>query len=285
MKKEIIYRIALLVGGSGFGIGFYLSLRSQPQLISDIQWLPATLVIIFGIPLTILANAFEFILIGSSFQRKISLLRAVEISVIASAANMLPLPGGTIARVAALRTYNIRYGEAIIANIIFALLWVAVAFVFAGMFLFLRSSGIISWFFLSIGIMVFIGIFLWISHRGISFIVVSWALLQRIFLVSLDALRLWWCLQALGLNAEYGQAATFVVGGVIGSAVSIVPAGLGVREGISAALAPLVGLAAASGFMASALNRLLALAVLSPCAFFLSLIRREKNAVTCPKGQ
>lgn len=112
-------------------------------------------------------------------------------------------------------------------------------------------------------------------QRGARLKIVVWALIQRITLVSLDGLRLLWCLKALGVSAVFSQAAAFVVGGVIGSAVSIVPAGLGIREGVSAGLAPLVGLVAASGFMAAALNRILALSILAPVAFILGLTRRK----------
>lgn len=275
-RNPSIRRAALLLGAAGFGAGLFLSIRNQPQLIQNLQWGSAFLVIAVGVPLTMIANAFEFILIGSSVKRQIPFLRALEISIIASAANMLPVPGGAMTRVAALKAYDVRYGDGIIITMLFAFIWIAVAFFFAGAFLFLRVPGIVAICFLSTGGITCAGCLLWVRRRGAPWSVVSWALIQRISLVSLDGLRLWWCLQALGINAGFSQAAAFVIGGVIGSAVSIVPAGMGIREGTSAALAPLVGLAAASGFMAAALNRILALAILTPAAGILGLMRRSQ---------
>jgi uncharacterized protein (TIRG00374 family) len=93
----------------------------------------------------------------------------------------------------------------------------------------------------------------------------------RSVLVVLDAIRIYLCLAALGTDATFAQASAFAVASAAGSAVSIVPGGLGVREAVTAALAPAVGLAAAVGFLAAALNRLIGLPVMVPLALWLSL--------------
>jgi len=63
--------------------------------------------------------------------------------------------------------------------------------------------------------------------------------------------------------------------GVPGSAVFIVPAGLGIREGEAVAISLIVGLAASLGFMAALLNRLVGLSVIVPVPIILTLRKAE----------
>lgn len=62
------------------------------------------------------------------------------------------------------------------------------------------------------------------------------------------------------------MAAVYAVTAVVG----ILPGGIGVREGLVAYLGTAGGLAAAAGFAASALDRLLGLAAHMPVALFLA---------------
>lgn len=275
-KNDAVQRVALMLGGIIFGVGLFLAIRSQPQLLQNLKLGPVFLVLALGVPLTILANAFEFKLIGASVQRRIPFFRSLEISIIASAANMLPLPGGAVARVAALKAYEVRYSDGIQATLIFALLWVSLAFVFAGVCLLIYVFSSIGWLFLLFSLLIGGTSFIWSIGKNVRLRIFGWAVAQRLLIVLLDGLRLWWCFLALGVDASFTQAGTLVVGGVIGSAVSLVPAGLGIREGVSAGLAPIVGLAAAAGFMAAGLNRILALAILTPSALLIELMKKRK---------
>ena len=101
--------------------------------------------------------------------------------------------------------------------------------------------------------------------------------LAKLLLVATDVFRIYLCFLALGEAAHFAQAAAFAVAAVLGSAVSVVPAGLGVREAVSAGLAPLVGLAPALGFLAASLNRLLDLVTVLPIACGLLVFARLQS--------
>jgi len=277
-KHQGFRRIALLIGGAGFGLGLILAIRSQPDLLHNIRWGPAILVIVLGVPSNMLANAFEFMLHGASMGRKIPFFSAVEISIISSAANMLPMPGGLATRVIALKSYNVQYRDGIAVNFLFAFIWIAVIFTFVGLCL-LPYDIWFKWFFLSIGLITGIISIVWAKKREISFHIFTLAALQRLIMAFLGALKLWWCLLALGVSAEFGQAAVLVISGIIGSAMSIMPAGLGIREGVSAGLATIVGLSAASGFLAAAVNRILSLLILTPSAIIIGLMQDTKRSL------
>ncbi len=94
-------------------------------------------------------------------------------------------------------------------------------------------------------------------------------------LVLMDALRIFTCFLILGLDGTFGQASVLTVSSVLGAAVSIVPAGLGIREGAAALLAPFVALAAASAYLSTSLNRVIGLAIMAPVALFLGLRRKK----------
>lgn len=47
-------------------IRFSLDPRNHPDLIKDIRWQPAVLILLIGIPLTLLANAIELSLMSAS---------------------------------------------------------------------------------------------------------------------------------------------------------------------------------------------------------------------------
>ena len=74
--------------------------------------------------------------------------------------------------------------------------------------------------------------------------------------VVVDAIRIYLCFSILGFSVEIFQAAVLTISAVLGSAVSIVPAGLGVRELVGAMIAPLISVLPAQAFLAIALNRI-----------------------------
>ncbi|MDN3720575.1 lysylphosphatidylglycerol synthase domain-containing protein [Roseibium salinum] len=98
----------------------------------------------------------------------------------------------------------------------------------------------------------------------------------KIGLVLVDAMRLYFCFHALGPQVEFGQVSVLTVSGALGAAVSIVPAGLGIREAFAAVLGPAVGLTASSAYLATSLNRVFGLAMLSPIALFLAVRQKAR---------
>jgi len=78
--------------------------------------------------------------------------------------------------------------------------------------------------------------------------------------VIVDAVRIFVCFHILGFTVEIYQTAVLTVSAVLGSAVSIVPAGLGVRELVGATISPLISVLPAQAFLAIALNRIFGMA-------------------------
>jgi uncharacterized membrane protein YbhN (UPF0104 family) len=146
---------------------------------------------------------------------------------------------------------------------------------YAGVWMLGVETGFVAPAFIAIGALVLIGSILWWRKLDGSFRLFSWMFITKLLLVFTDSARIYLCFASLGVNASFAQVSGLAVAGVLGSAVSIVPAGLGIREGVSAAISPIVGLGAALGFIAAFINRLVGLSVLTPVAAILTLRKAE----------
>jgi hypothetical protein len=270
LSNPRVRRAILLIAVLGFAAGIAVSIRAHPGIFSDLQLSPVLLVVAIVIPATVFLNAYEFLLSARLIGRRISLPSALETTIIGSVANMLPLPGGSIVRVAALKAAgaNLKHG---ISTIVFVtLIWLGVAFTYAGAWVIVLGKTLVGGLFVVGGLAVLVASFATTLRLLKQWQVPMQIIATKLVLILLDASRNYLCFLALGADGNFAQASALAVSGVLGSAVSVVPAGLGVREGVAAAMAPIVGLAASSAFLAVSLSRLLGLATTAPVAAFLA---------------
>ena len=265
LRRFVLFCAVLFLFG-----GLLLSLSRQPTLLRDIQVRPALLVIAIGVPATVVLNAIEYMFMGSMVGVRIPFKSGLRISIVASAANMLPLPGATIVRVAGLKAAGgaMRASTSVVG--IVALIWIGVAFAFCGLAVSVTHVDFGAAF-LALGVSTLVfALIIGTRVMRIAPRVLLIVLMIKLSLVLVDTFRIYLCLLSLGVGASYLQSSGFAISSVAGSAVSIVPAGLGVREAVSAAVAPLVDLQPSIGFLAASLNRLLALIVVVPCGVYLA---------------
>ncbi len=272
-------RSILIIAAVGFVIGIVLSIRAQPNILSDLNWTPLVLVALVCIPVTLLLNTLEFGMSARLIGYKFPFWKAVETTIIGSVANMLPIPGGTIVRIAALKAAGASYKRGTSVTLLVALIWIGVAFAYAGGWLLVLGGTlrgeVVGLIFLitgtaALGASVFFSVKLR-SARSLTVMLV----LIKIGLVLIDTTRILLCLWAFGIDAGFGQASVLAASSVMGAAVSIVPAGLGIREGAASLLGPVVGLAASSAYLSTSLNRVIGLAVMAPVAIVLAIRQKE----------
>jgi len=266
---------ALLLGVAvlGFAGGIVLALRARPATLENLDWRPLLALVSLALPAAVLGNAYEFSLSARLIGRRVSFRTALETTILGNAASLLPLPGGTVVRVVALRAAGGSLQRGTYATVFVLLVWVGTAFAYAGAWLLVLGKPLGMVFGL-VGL-VALAACLASAVRWIG----AWRtplqlLATKVVLVVLDAIRLYLCLLALSAPASFAQASALTVSGVVGSAVTIVPAGLGVREAVAAALGSVVALAPAACFLAASLNRLLGLAAALPTALVLAWRRR-----------
>ncbi|NND02062.1 MAG: hypothetical protein HKN91_04685, partial [Acidimicrobiia bacterium] len=118
--------LLVFVGGLIFALP---AVEFNPSAAS-LGWLAAAALI--GVPLMTLSNAVEFQRIANLRQHEVKLVEAIEVAVSSTAANLLPLPGGSIVKIAALKRAGSSTRGAAIITIWAGALWLGVAATVAG---------------------------------------------------------------------------------------------------------------------------------------------------------
>ena len=272
VRRDPKYRqAALVVAIVGFVLGLFLSLRAQPDLLADLAWTPVLVAAGLVMPGAILLNAADFRISAAFVENRIDFRSAVEVTLVGSAANLLPLPGAFMARIGALRLSGTNFRQGTYVTLLSGALWLAMAMVYGAGWLMLEGRSTVAWGLIVSGIPLGAG-----AAAALLRLVRRWRLLvvfvaAKLILVIADALILWLCLQALGVAAGFAVASVMTVSGPAGSLALVLPGGLGLREATAAFLGTLLGTSAASGFVAASLARILVLVVIVPVAAYLAL--------------
>jgi hypothetical protein len=275
-NRRRLRQIGLVLAISWFSAGLVWALWNLPAGLEFVVW-PLTILLFAGIPLMTALNAVEFQLMSRVARTPVGWSEALETTIYASAANMLPIPGSIVARIAALkiRGTTIRTGSMVTA--LFAGIWGGTAFCYSGTWLAFMGHGILGIAFLVAGICLFGLCFLAAVRLGTPIPLLTQAFAIRFATTLVEITRQMLAIWSLGAAIGFGEASIFAVCGFVGNTMSVVPAGLGIREYIVAALSPLIALPPAVGFLSAVVNRMasmIGLAVLS--AFF--FIRQRKAA-------
>ncbi len=259
--------------------GLVLSVRAQPDALTALDWRPLAALLLLVIPVVKLLNVFEYMLSGRLLGKSIGLMEGLEVTTIGAAANMLPLPGSTLVRMAGLKAAGAGYGKGAAAVLLASLIWLAVASLYAGLWIASLGSATPAarWVgpaFVAVGALLLVLCLVVAMRLEGGCRTLGLIAANRLVLVVIEALRFVLVLQAMGVAVSFAQASGLAVTGVLGSAVSIVPAGLGVRELVAAGLGPVVGISAAAGFLAAGIIRLLDLIFILALAGVLVLRRQ-----------
>ncbi|MEO0400060.1 MAG: hypothetical protein AAF224_11650 [Pseudomonadota bacterium] len=270
IRKPWARSVGMAVAACLFVGGVIVSIAADPAQFINMRMAPVALAFFLVTPLVILGNAAEFVFVARLVGRRVTPFAALKITVFGTAANLLPLPGGAMVRVAALKTAGASVAGGSGGVLLAAIIWIGVSFILAGggaLLLGLPIAG-------GVGLLFGAGVLaacLVFAHFVYSALPAALGVcVVKSATTLLDALRLYWCLAALGVTASLLQAIVLSVSGVIGAAIAIAPAGLGVREGSAALLAQFIALPAAPVFLAASLARLVGLVMLAPLALLLA---------------
>jgi hypothetical protein len=256
-----VRRWLLPVAFAAFAVTAGAAFASLPEGL-DVE--PVYLVASFLLvtPLSTLANAAEFAATAHAVGRRIDRAEALRVAVLSSAANLLPLPGAV-----AVRTHQLRGAagtkRALGVTAGAGICWLGMSVAVAGLGDLVVNRRAVS------GAAALIGA----AIVGVAYVLVRrsateasgwrWIILCELTQVAVAAARLALAVTALGSSLDLAQALWLAVSPVAGSAVGVLPGGLGVREAIAASIAALVDLPAAVGAAAAAVDRILGLVVVA----------------------
>ncbi len=273
------YRTSLLLLALlGFLVGLIFAIRQPGFTLDQIRWLPLLTLVVVVVPMTLAYSAINLQVMAKASNAQMSFATATQASVFASLAELLPLPGGAIVRSAALARAGATAFHSVELVLAFALLWIAISAAGAG-FALLEVSTMAAPVALGGGAAT-IAITAWIGRRyGGRTAIAAFSL--RLIGLGITVLRVGLALMALSIAFEWTDTLAFAFAIVAGTASAIVPAGLGLSEGLAAVLASAVEVSPAGAFLAVALGRLAGFVVNCLCAagyILIALVQRRKAA-------
>src|SRR6476660_5103410 len=280
----------LLIVALGAFIAFtILGIRALPHIDKPIRW---ELIFVAGlvcVPVIVALNALEFRLMAHFADHHPPALEIVQITVMGSAANLLPMPGAVMVRLANLRKAGVRVTRGLNLTAIIGLAWLGTACVLGGVVQLWAHTAF------ALGALAVGSVLLAIGALMLTRALdpgtrVAGALelfaIECAFIL-MQALRLFLIAAALRFDVSYAQTTTLAIATVAAAAIGFLPSGLGAREGIAAILAPIGGFPAAVGLVITAVDRLVSLAVLSVFAGIVTLTtrrRRREQALVTSEG-
>lgn len=251
--------------------------------LDDLRWTPIVLAFLVGGPASIAMKAAGFVVSARMVGQRPAPARTLEVAVVSSAANLLPVPGSLLVTIRSLSEDGSTYGNAIAAGTVPGLAWLGFAGIFGGVAIGVEGAPWLSVVVVGLGLAASIGAVVLfrrvvpVEGRGRLFIGLVAA---QAGWLAVSALRLGLAMSAVGLDYGIGQAISLSVAGATSTAVGFVPGGLGVREALIAALSPLIGLPLDAGVLVGTIDRLIWLAFLAVATFVLMLGGRTRSAAT-----
>lgn len=271
-------RLLSVLAGVVFLAGGYLAWRGSGVRAEDLVWTPLAITAVLLVPATVALNAVEYWLTGWILGVAIRPMSALRVTVVATAANLLPLPGGALVRMQGLRNAGASYRRSVAVNIVAALFWVGASLLLAGVALFPTRAGL--------AVLVGSGAVAVVLAGAAALARVSTRPLLRgllslsvveLLLVVVQAVRLLFVLWGLGIAADLGQTLVLSASAAMAASAGIFPGGLGLTEAISAALAPIVDLSAGAGFLSTGVNRVVGLVTMAPVAIVAAVRSRTPS--------
>lgn len=271
MRRYVLIAAVILFAG-----GLIWSIRVLPESVELSSAWPLVKIALLGVFARQAVSILELKASAPLAGAKMSWSDSAQVSIVSSAAKMLPLPGGPMVRIAALKLAGGTVVKSSTITLSLGLAWLGLAVAYAGIWLLSEQLEIAAAFLVVALTSLAIAVSFMLTAGG-SWRVIIALLLIKAFAIAVGLQRLFWAFAALGEDLELGQLAVFAVSGVAGSIFAIVPAGIGVNETAAAILAPLVGVDSATAFLAASLNRLVGLPVLLLVALFVAMSLRKRN--------
>lgn len=203
-------------------------------------------------------NAVEFAVSARLLSARADPLDAMKVSILGSAANVLPIPGAALVRAGALKRMGLALRPAVSVTAAVGLAWVATGALVAGSLLLGSPQAAVGAACLAGGVAAYAAAFgLLVLQIGTPGAIRGLPLVAGVELasVALNVFRTWVVLHALDVDAALFEAAALGVAGIVASAAGLFPGGLGLREALSAAIAAVVGIPAAMGVLVATVDR------------------------------
>jgi len=244
-------RLMLVLASVLFVGGLAWALHSTGIDPVDFQWSWLALAVVLGFGGVIL-NGIELSACGHAIGSRVPAGEAIHLSSVGILSNLLPIPASALVRGGALVAKGATLAQSGQILLYVGLLRLSIAGLFTGVAL---VSGPLGWPIVGASLLASAALFALIARVG-GVMHAAVLVMLRVGMLALVAGQVMLSFRALGASASIVDAALPAIAPVVGSAVGIVPGGLGVSEAIGAALAVAASGSPALVFAALALTRL-----------------------------
>jgi len=283
-RSPRVQRGVLLLALVTFVVVAVLAYRGLPDEV-EIVWSLVPVLVLGLIPLVVLANAAEYRVIAQVAGHAPGWWSALRLTVIASAANLLPLPGALLIRAQALRLQGSSYRTAFGANVAAAVLWVACGAAAIAVLSIGRSVS--GWSIVALvvvalaGLVTGAGLVVRIAQQQAGRVLVRLLLVEAATVV-LSTARVYVAFRLLGLTGNLTESAALAGSIVVAAAIGIFPAGLGIRELIAAAIGVLISVDPSVAVTVMAVDRVCGIATTALATSLVLLLERRLGAPVPP---
>ncbi len=256
VTRRVLGVTALLVFLVSLGVAFrhLPTLDLSPELLFVVA---AGSVAVFGV------NTAELRITGHLSRRRLSWPDAAEKTLWATAANLLPVPGGSLIRLQAVADGPDGWSRATRCTLVPSTGWFAITFLTAGAALAYLGGHALALAAVALGLAgSLVTWFLMPTDRTNAETVISLSALEFGF-VAASSLRLIALFAALGHPIDPLSAVVLTTAAVLATAAGVFPGGLGLRELLAATMAPLLGIPPSLAILVSALDRVVGLGTVS----------------------
>jgi hypothetical protein len=272
-----------------FAGGVVYSATHFPNHHGHTRWWLLLLVAVFGPAGFTFCNVVEYRLTARLAGYSVTWAHGFRVAILGSAANLLPLPGAMLVRTRALAGMGATYGAALGSALTVGLIWLGTASTLTGVLQLGGSHRAAGVGIGAAGVVVLVVAYRLLSRRrpgSEGAVLMARLIIVEAALTSFAALRLYAVIEGFGFHATPAQAVALSLAGVLATVTGIVPGGLGIREGLSALIGPLVGLSANLSLIAAAFERFVDLVVVGLAAIvILALDKRRPVASTVPANE
>jgi hypothetical protein len=245
-------RLALAVSVAMFVAMVAWSLDRQGGDLTVNVGLLAVIALI-GTPLALALNGMELRLIGRAAGVELSAGEAATASLLASAANSLPLPGSVLVRGWSLANKGASLASIVRAQAVAGLAFIATGLAITGALV--ATSSTVVGLVLCGGGVAALAVVVTATRSSTR---IDWSRLVAVeaIMVASELARISLVLSALGIEVTAARAAGLVGAAIVSTAVGIFPAGLGLREALAAVAANATSLSSAAAVTVAVADRL-----------------------------
>lgn len=276
--------VILTVATVGIVVASVWAWDSSDLGVDDLEWVPVAVAFLVAAPLTLVLKAAEFTLAARLAGQRPAAGRSLEVAVVSSAANLLPLPGSLLVTVRSLSEDGSTYGTAVAASAVPGLAWLAITGIVGGAAIAVEGSVVLGAVTAGAGAVAAVGaasLFRAQAPSEPARLALAVIAVEAGWL-GVSALRLGLAVNALGVSVAPTQAVALSVAGALTVAVGFFPGGLGLREALIAALSPLIGLPFDTGVLIGSLDRVVWLVFLALAGAIVATRRRAGVSAAPP---